>query len=127
MNMKDTTEQPINFSKVGNPDNLLINEPTLELYPTLAVAIGINEAIVLAKLDRLLQTSAISMEGHNWCKQSYQHWHAHFPFWSTKTIERTIKKLEKNGYIISRTKFNNTLNDKIKWYRIDYGKTEQLI
>ncbi|MDN4495122.1 hypothetical protein [Ureibacillus aquaedulcis] len=126
MNEKNITELPINSSIEEAQDYLLINEPTVNLYPTLAVALGINEALILAKLDSLLETSSVSKEGHIWCKHTYHQWHTHFPFRCKKTIERAIRKLEKHGYIISITTFENGLMDKTKWYRIDYDKMQQL-
>ncbi len=47
------------------------------------------------------------------------------PFWSESTIKRTIKSLEKQGYLISGN-FNRSKMDQTKWYSIDYEKLSEL-
>ena len=104
----------------------IVNEEQLILYPALAAAFGIKEALILEKLDSLLLTTSISKDGHKWVKHSYDNWQTHFPFWSTKTIERTIRSLEKKGCIVSTITYNEFLTDKTKWYRIESEQLETL-
>lgn len=104
---------------------LLIPEPPLQVLPSLAVAIGLNEAIVLQQLHYWLNKSKHEEEGHRWVYNSYESWHLHFPFWSICTIKRIIHNLEKQGLVISGN-FNVVKMDKTKWYRIDYEKIQSL-
>ncbi|MER2107430.1 MAG: conserved phage C-terminal domain-containing protein [Solibacillus sp.] len=103
--------------------NLLINEPPLQVLPSLAVKVGLNEAIFLQQLHFRLQISNNVQEGYKWIYKTYDEWAAEeFPFWSRDTVKRTIAKLEKEGYLISTSKFNKMKMDNTKWYRIDYTK-----
>ena len=101
--------------------NLLISEPPLQVLPSLAVKVGLNEAIVLQQFHYWLQRSKKVRDGYKWVYNSYQDWNKQFPFWSLSTLKRTIKSLEKNGYLVSGN-YNKAKFDKTKWYRIDYSK-----
>lgn len=102
--------------------NLLINEPPLQVLPSLAKKVGLNQALFLQQLHFRLLISTNLMDGHKWIYRTYEEWKNEFPFWSTSTIRRTIEILEKDGYIISTSKFNKMKMDNTKWYRIDYSK-----
>jgi hypothetical protein len=99
--------------------NLLFNEPPLVISPTLAIEIGLNEAIILQQLHYWLQKSEHFYEGRRWIYNTYQQWVEQFPFWSEKTIKRTITSLESKGYVITGN-FNKAGFDRTKWYSIDY-------
>ncbi|AOV07369.1 conserved phage C-terminal domain-containing protein [Sporosarcina ureilytica] len=106
---------------------LLLNESPLQVLPSLATKIGLNEAIFLQQLHFRLLISKKVRDGHIWHYKTYDEWHVEeFPFWSTTTIKRIIRKLENEGYIISTSSYNRMVNDKTKWYRIDYSKIELL-
>lgn len=98
---------------------LLFNEPPLVVSPTLAEAIGLNEAIVLQQLHYWLQKSDHLHEGRKWIYNTYTQWVEQFPFWSETTIKRTITSLESKGYIITGN-FNRAGFDRTKWYSINY-------
>lgn len=102
--------------------NLLINEPPLQVLPSLAKKIGLNEAIFLQQLHFRLLISKNERDGHKWMYNSYSDWHKEFPFWSEKTIKRVIRRLEDEGYIISTDEYNKLKMDKTKWYRLNYSK-----
>lgn len=104
---------------------LLINEPPLQVLPSLAVKIGLNEAIVLQQLHYWLIRSRNVKEGYKWVYNSYADWNKQFPFWGKNTLIRAFKSLEKQGILIS-SNFNKANFDKTKWYRIDYQKLEGL-
>jgi len=102
---------------------LLINESPLMVLPTLAKHIGLNEAIILQQIHYWLD-SRINNNIHRnvrWVYNSYNKWLEQFPFWSEKTIKRTILNLEQNGLIISDN-FNSDKFNKTKWYTINYAK-----
>ncbi|MDV6379001.1 conserved phage C-terminal domain-containing protein [Sporosarcina sp. GW1-11] len=98
---------------------LLLNESPLQLQRTVAVKLGLNEAIFLQQLHFRTRISKNIREGHKWVYNTYENWRKEFPFWSVNTIIRIINKLEKEGYIISGA-FNKMKIDKTKWYRVNY-------
>lgn len=101
--------------------NLLINEPPLQVLPSLAKKIGLNEAILLQQLHFRSLISTNLRDGYKWVYKTYEEWGEEFPFWSVDTIKRAIRKLEKEGYVISTSAYNRMKMDKTKWYRIDYA------
>ena len=127
MNLQDVKEPILEFPFRWQEEvPLLVDEPSILIYPTFALSLGLNAAIVVDALDRLLQTSSDFLEGHKWVKLTYEQWQSdYFPFWSTKTIQRTMLTLENNGYIITTRK--DTLKNRTKWYRLDYDKMDQLV
>jgi DnaD/phage-associated family protein len=105
--------------------SLLLNDKPLIILPSLAEKIGLNESIVLQQLHYWLNDSNHFRDGFKWIYNTYSSWKEQFPFWSDKTIRRTITKLENDGLIISGN-YNKLGIDKTKWYRIDYEKLEIL-
>jgi uncharacterized phage protein (TIGR02220 family) len=101
--------------------HLLIKESPLQVIPSLAVQVGLNEAILLQQLHFRSLISTHVRDGHKWVYKTYDEWkNEEFPFWSVDTIKRAIRRLENSGYIISTASYNRTKMDKTKWYRIDY-------
>ncbi|BAQ11131.1 hypothetical protein OXB_2660 [Bacillus sp. OxB-1] len=100
--------------------NLLINESPLFVQPSLAKEMGLNEALVLQQLYFRSLIASKQKDGFSWVYKTYEEWQEEFPFWSVDTIKRTIRRLEKKGYVISTSAFNKMKTDKTKWYRIDY-------
>lgn len=100
---------------------LLIDEPPLQVLPSLAIQIGLNEALVLQQFHYWLRRSNNIQDGYKWIYNSYPDWNRQFPFWSESTVKRTINSLEKQGCLISGN-YNRAGFDKTKWYRIDYEK-----
>ena len=99
--------------------NLLISEPPLQVLPSLAVKVGLNEAIILQQFHYWLQRSTNVRDGYKWVYNSYKEWNKQFPFWGLNTLKRAITSLEKSGYLISGN-YNKAGFDKTKWYRINY-------
>ena len=108
---------------------LLFDKYPLVINPSLAALIGLNEAIILQQIHYWLvlnkKTEKNYYEGRYWTYNTYEDWKWQFPFWSMKTIQRTIKKLESKRYIIS-SNFNSSKMDRTKWYSIDYDEIEKL-
>ncbi|WP_101774954.1 DNA replication protein [Pasteurella oralis] len=105
---------------------LLINEQPLQVIPSLATLIGLNEAIFVQQLHYFLNISKHKYEDRTWIYNTIDEWCEVFPFWSKKTIQRTIKKLEEIGLVLSTNKLNKMKMDKTKWYSIAYEKIEEL-
>lgn len=106
--------------------NLLINEPPLQVLPSLASSIGLNEAIVVQQIHYWTRISKNERDGFIWVYKTIKQWQEEFPFWSEKTIRRTIKKLENASIVVSTSIYNKMGIDRTKWYRIDYVKLQQL-
>lgn len=106
---------------------LLINEPPLQVLPTLAKLIGLNEALVLQQLHywQSHEKIGITRNGKKWVYNSYAEWQGNFPFWSRCTIQRIFSKLESKKLILS-LQANKDKGDKTKSYRIDYDALERL-
>jgi len=106
--------------------NLLINEPPLLILPSLAKQVGLNEAIILQQLHFRSLISKNRKDGNVWVYKTYEEWQEEFPFWSERTIKRTMRKLEEEGYVISTSAHNKMKTDRTKWYRIDYAKCQMV-
>ena len=107
-------------------NKLLFDERPLVVLPTLAVKVGLNEAIILQQLHYWLKDSKNVRDGYTWVYNSYEDWQTQFPFWSVRTIKRIITGLENKGIIVSGC-FNKMRADRTKWYRIDYEKLNEVI
>ena len=101
--------------------SLLISEPPLQVLPSLAVKIGLNEAIILQQVHYWLLKSNNIRDGYKWVYNSYSEWNKQFPFFSRNTMIRAFNSLEKQGLLITAN-YNKAGFDKTKWYRIDYEK-----
>lgn len=100
---------------------LLIHEPPLQVLPSLVVAIGLNEAIVLQQIHYWLRTSTNDINGQRWVYNTVKQWHEQFPFWSDDTVSRTLTNLRKSGLVIAE-KLSKNAFDRTLYYRIDYSK-----
>lgn len=100
---------------------LLFDESPLVIQPSLAKAIGLNEAIVLQQIHYWLQgnKSGKEIEGVRWIYNSLAEWKEQFPFWSESTIYRALQSLEEKK-LIQIGEFNQRKYDRTKWYTINY-------
>ena len=103
---------------------LLIDEPPLQVLPSLAREIGLNEAIMLQQIHYWLLKSGNEFEGAKWFYKTLEEWQTEFPFWSAMTIRRTLGSLEKQK-IIKIGNYNKKKFDKTKWYTIDYQQVNR--
>lgn len=104
----------------------LLDEYPLLVMPSLAKKIGLNKAIVLQQCHYWLQRTSKVREGRKWFYKTYEEWMGELPFWSDKTIRRTITELEKDKLLITDN-FNQKRSDKTKWYTIDYEIFNQIM
>lgn len=98
--------------------SLLINEPPLQVLPSLAVAIGLNEAMLLQQLHYWTLRGQPSEDGHVWVYNTIEQWREQFPFWSPDTIARTLKSLRGQHVVVAERRSPNSF-DKTLYYRID--------
>lgn len=110
-----------------NCSKLLISESPLQVLPTLALKIGLNEAIMLQQVHYWTSNPMNKniKKGRVWVYKSYSEWKREFPFWSLRTIQRTILSLEERKILIADT-FNRLITDRTKWYTIDYEVLDSL-
>ena len=102
--------------------NLLINEPPLQVLPTLAAEIGLNEAIVLQQIHYWISNPKVGKEhdGQRWIYNSVREWQdTNFPFWSEATIKRALHNLREMGLVLAEN-LNASTYDRTLWYTIDY-------
>jgi uncharacterized phage protein (TIGR02220 family) len=105
---------------------LATKENPLVILPSLAMKIGLREAIILQQINYwLTKKGAHVIEGRRWTYDTYKEWQKQFPFWSETTIKRSFLNLEKQGLLISGN-WNALKMDKTKWYTINYEKLELL-
>ena len=106
---------------------MLIDDYPVLILPKLAEEIGLNKAIVLQQIHFWLTTYNRKNDAKHfaddkwWVWNTYEDWQENFPWWSTRTIQRTILDLEEDGYLISRQPLKSDW-DKTKHYTIDYDK-----
>lgn len=105
---------------------LLVNEPPLQLLPSLAALLGLNEAIFLQQLHYWTQNDKVAghvdRAGRKWIRNTLQQWReTNFPFWHIATINRVIKRLEDNGLVELSRKYNTRYTDRGQWIRLRYG------
>ena len=106
-------------SRGRGTSRLLIDEPPLQVLPSLAVAVGLNEAIVLQQVHYWLGRSEHLHDGRRWTYQALDDWRAQFPFWSLMTIRRTLTSLKDQGLLLTAN-YNPKRSDRTLWYSIDY-------
>jgi hypothetical protein len=106
---------------------LLINEPPLQVLPSLAVKIGLNEALVLQQLHYWMMDGSIGVvkDGRKWIYNTYEKWHKNFPFWSHETIRKIFKSLRDQGLIDVRQLSDDT-RDKTNYYTINLEAIKHL-
>jgi len=115
-----------------NTSPLLINESPLQVLPSLAEEIGLNEAIALQQLHYWVSHNQKQGNPHHfhdarwWSYNTAEEWKAkNFPFWSIPTIKRTFKNLCDRNLVLTaklhKDRYNHT-----KWYTIDYEVLNQL-
>ncbi|MCE4957689.1 DnaD domain-containing protein [Macrococcoides caseolyticum] len=104
---------------------LLMDEHPIQVMPTLATHIGLNEAIILQQMHYWLSKSTHNYDNRFWIYNTIKGWSKQFPFWSESTIKRAINNLIKKGLIVVGN-YNKAKFDKTLWYSIDYEKLDEL-
>lgn len=118
---------------------LLIEEPPLQVLPTLAQAIGLNEAIILQQIHYWLQRSKHKHDGRRWIYNTYEQWQAQLPFWSISTIRRALANLRnpyeptdpgdpkpERGPLVLVGEYNVKGYDNTLWWTIDYQEMDRI-
>ncbi|MCJ7925955.1 MAG: conserved phage C-terminal domain-containing protein [Pantoea vagans] len=102
--------------------SLLLKVKPLVISPELALRIGLNEAIVLQQICYWLEdtTAGVEYEGKRWVYNSINAWNEQFPWWTTKTIQRTVSSLKKMGLIFVE-QLKKKQHDQTNYYAINYA------
>ena len=100
--------------------NLLYIDRPLVINPYLAKSIGLNEAIILQQLNYWLTRteSGVLKNGKVWVYNTYAEWQEQVPFFSERTIQRIMLKLERMGVVESEM-LNKSQGDRTKFYTIN--------
>ena len=102
--------------------NLLIAENPMIVCPTLAVRIGLHEAVFLQQVHFLTLHSRNIRDGFRWVYNTYEDWLEIFPFFENEQkIGRYVRKLEDLGLLVTSKEYNRNKLDKRKWYRVNYA------
>ena len=81
---------------------LLINERPLVVLPSLAKALGTDEAIILQQIHFLCDFSKNERDGFKWVYNTLAQWHGeHFWYIHERTMRRAFANLEKAGVLVS--------------------------
>lgn len=78
----------------------LIAEPPLLVLPSLACAVGLNQAIVLQQLHFLSQIRKPDRQGLRWIALGGGDLEHTFPFWSRSTIWRAVWQMRDAGLLV---------------------------
>lgn len=104
---------------------LLINEPPLQVLPTLAKEIGLNEAIALQQLHYWLN-HGIWHKGSKWIYKPIHKWQQQdFPFWSERTVRNVFNSLKKQN-LISVEKLNSNKQVRVNYYSINKSELKKI-
>jgi len=98
-------------------------------YPNIAKEIGSDAILFLQQVHYWITRPKNKnvREGRKWVYKTYPEWQQELPsLGCLRTIQYTIRKLEKMGVLISSNKFNRILTDRTKCYSIDYQTIDSL-
>lgn len=107
-------------------DKLLFNESPYIIQKSLAMKVGVDEALFIQQLHYLVTNKEKGSDfdtfkdGYTWVYNTWWGWQEFFPFWNQKKLQRMINKLETENILVGRKDLNAKAYDKTKWYRIDY-------
>lgn len=115
------------MSAQPKPRIYLENTPTVErLVPALAVAIGLNESIMLLQIDFWIGQTDNFIDGKYWTYQSVRDMHTKaFPYWSIATINRTVASLQTQG-LLHTANYNKRKGDKTRWFALNFEGLKKL-
>jgi len=108
---------------------LLIDEYPLIVLPSLAMRIGVSQAIVLQQIHFWCETNKRQnnpryyKDGYWWAIATNKKWLEQFPFWSMSGLKQILNKLRTPGdhgpLLIERRDGNG--RGRAVWYRVNYN------
>lgn len=110
--------------------SLLVSRNVLIVDADLANMIGINKAVILQQIhywtEKNEELGRNFHDGYYWVYNTADAWNKQFKWMGLRTLNRAIKELENDGYIVTGV-YNKVKFDRTKWYRIDYDKFNELL
>jgi len=108
--------------------DLLIDEPPLVIVVNLAIAIGLDEALILQQMRYWLadERRPYVRDGRRWVCPREVGLLAPLAFRSPKTLARALRRLEQLRLIDSSERYNRLPGDRTKWYSIDFASVAML-
>jgi len=108
----------------------LIDEYPLIVLPSLAVAIGLPEAIILQQMHYWLEIkrrggNQILHNGSYWIRDTQDDWAKQFPFFSKMSIRRYLKNLVDRG-LVTKDYLSEKKWDRTSYYSIDYNRLQSI-
>lgn len=101
---------------------LLIAEEPLQALPTLAAAIGINEAIVLQQIH-YWSLAKFKLGEEPWVYNTQEDWLKQFPWLSLRTLQRVLEKLREGELLFERQPEGT---NRRKHYLVNYDSLPKL-
>lgn len=113
---------------MGTSNGLLFPTPPRLFQDEVAVALGLNQAIVLQQLVywENIPKVGVVRDGHKWVYNTYKDWKENFKWWSIRTIQDIFLDLEKQGIVVSR-QFESASGKMIKFYRVDRDRFDEIM
>lgn len=109
---------------------MLLDEHPITVMPSLAKAIGINNAIVVQQIHYWLELNKRAgrnfRDGRYWTYNSFERWNEQFAWWSLRTVKSIFKNLEERNILLSAN-FNALGIDRTKWYTINYQELDRVL
>lgn len=107
-------------------------EECTTVSPNLAKRIGLNEAIIIQKLNDLINKNKHDdkyfKDGSIWIKQSVATLcEKYFPYMSLSTLKRAISKLKKLNLIKIKRFDSKEAKNNTNWYSLNYEAIENII
>lgn len=110
--------------------SILLGDGTKDVHVNhhLAVALGLNEAVVLTRIHGwLLSNERLKKwdhyrDGHWWTYGSLRYWQqTAFPYWKVGVLRGALERLVERGILITAN-YNKMRSDRTIWYSIDYAE-----
>ncbi len=99
--------------------NFNTNSHKYSFHPRLAASIGVEEAIIVDRLLRLIDKEGERIDGVPFVRRTISDLHRdEFPFWRADFMRRRLARLEEIGIITVVT----VENERAKLYTVDFGR-----
>lgn len=83
---------------------------------------GVEKAVLLYNLDFWIQKNKVNedhfYDGQTWTYNSSRAFAELFPYMKARSIAQRLQELEKDGYLVSSQKYNDTKYNHTKWYSL---------
>lgn len=118
------SDQP---SKPRRTSTWVMNEEPLQVLPSLACALGVDEAIFLQRVIFWLKLTKHEFDDRPWIYNTHPDWLRQMPFFSKRSLQRIINGLSDMGVLFVTDKYNAKPTDRTNWYAVDFEKLDRLM